>query len=135
MARYSVVFVFYYTQNVKIDFLKFNLLPNEPIESSWDALWLGIRPSPSPPSSLRLGFLRTHVFSSRVWCSYGGRFSSFLAGVVFGRSRVSFLFLTVSLSFLSFVLTVPNPVFCQLAKFALNVEKRFVTSKLIAKSN
>ena len=43
-ARYSTVFVFYCTQNVKIDFLKFNLLPNEPIESFWDALWLGIRP-------------------------------------------------------------------------------------------
>ena len=40
MARYSVVFVFYCTQNVKIDLLKFNLLPNEPIESFWDALWL-----------------------------------------------------------------------------------------------
>ena len=23
---------------------KFNLLPKEPIESVWDALWLGIRP-------------------------------------------------------------------------------------------
>ena len=44
VARYSAVFVFYCTQNVKIDFLKFNLLPNEPIESFWDALWLGIRP-------------------------------------------------------------------------------------------
>ena len=43
-ARYSTVFVFYFRQNVKIDFLKFNLLPNEPIESFWDALWLGIRP-------------------------------------------------------------------------------------------
>ena len=43
-ARYSTVFVFYCRQNVKIDFLKFNLLPNEPIESFWDALWLGIRP-------------------------------------------------------------------------------------------
>ena len=43
-ARYSTVFEFYCTQNVKIDFLKFNLLPNEPIESFWDALWLGIRP-------------------------------------------------------------------------------------------
>ena len=38
-ARYSAVFVFYCTQSVKIDFLKFNLLPNEPIESFWDALW------------------------------------------------------------------------------------------------
>ena len=44
MARYSAVFVFYCTQNVKIDFLKLNLLPNEPIESFWDALWLGIQP-------------------------------------------------------------------------------------------
>ena len=43
-ARYSTVFVFYCRQNGKIDFLKFNLLPNEPIESFWDALWLGIRP-------------------------------------------------------------------------------------------
>ena len=43
-ARYSTVFVFYCRQNVKIDFLKFNLLPNEPIESFWDALWLVIRP-------------------------------------------------------------------------------------------
>ena len=44
-ARYSTVFVFYYCrQNVKIDFQRFNLLPNEPIESFWDALWLGIRP-------------------------------------------------------------------------------------------
>ena len=25
------------------NFLKLNLLPNEPIESFWDALWLGIR--------------------------------------------------------------------------------------------
>ena len=41
MARYSAVFVFCI---VKIDFLKFNLLPNEPIESFWDALWFGIRP-------------------------------------------------------------------------------------------
>ena len=40
-ARYSAVFVFFI---VKIDFLKLNLLPNEPIESFWDALWLGIRP-------------------------------------------------------------------------------------------
>ena len=30
--------------SIKIDFLKLNLLPNEPIESFWDALWLGIRP-------------------------------------------------------------------------------------------
>ena len=48
MARYSAVFVFYCIQNVKIDFLKFNLLPNEPIESFWDALWLGIRPFLAP---------------------------------------------------------------------------------------
>ena len=61
-ARYSAVFVFYCTQSVKIDFLKFNLLPNEPIESFWDALGLGIepflcsrpvqsRPIPSGPST------------------------------------------------------------------------------------
>ena len=78
-ARYSTVFVFYCTQNVKIDFLKFNLLPNEPIESSWDALWLGIRPSPSPPSSsLRLGFLRTNRF--------------FVQGLVFLRGSFFFVF-------------------------------------------
>ena len=39
-ARYSAVFVFCI---VKIGILKLNLLPNEPIESFWDALWLGIR--------------------------------------------------------------------------------------------
>ena len=41
MARYSAVFLFCI---VNIDLLKFNLLPNELIESFWDALWLGIRP-------------------------------------------------------------------------------------------
>ena len=30
--------------DAKIDFLKLNLLPKAPIESFWDALWLGIRP-------------------------------------------------------------------------------------------
>ena len=30
--------------DVKIDFLKLNLLPNRVIENFWDALWLGIRP-------------------------------------------------------------------------------------------
>ena len=29
--------------NYKIDTTKFNLLPNERLESFWDALWLGIR--------------------------------------------------------------------------------------------
>ena len=40
-ARYSAVFVFFI---VKINFLKLNSLPNEPIESFWDALWIGIQP-------------------------------------------------------------------------------------------
>ena len=31
-------------RDVKIDLLKFNLLPNRVIENFWDALWLGIRP-------------------------------------------------------------------------------------------
>ena len=31
-------------KSVNIDFLKLNLLLNEPIESFWDALWLGIQP-------------------------------------------------------------------------------------------
>ena len=30
-------------ENYKIDTPKFNLLPNERLESFWDALWLGIR--------------------------------------------------------------------------------------------
>ena len=30
--------------DVKIDYLKFNLLPNRVIENFWDALWLGIGP-------------------------------------------------------------------------------------------
>ena len=30
--------------DVKIDLLKFNLLPNRVIENFWDALWLGIGP-------------------------------------------------------------------------------------------
>ena len=30
-------------EKYKIDTTKFNLLPNERLESFWDALWLGIR--------------------------------------------------------------------------------------------
>ena len=44
-ARYSTLFVFYCRQNGKIDFLKLNLLPSRAVESFWDALWLGIRPT------------------------------------------------------------------------------------------
>ena len=45
VARHSAGFVFHARGNkVKIDFLKLNLLPETPIESFWDALWLGIRP-------------------------------------------------------------------------------------------
>ena len=31
-------------EKYKIDTAKFNLLPNERLESFWDALWLGIQP-------------------------------------------------------------------------------------------
>ena len=53
MARYSAVFVcksmeihgnpWKSMSDYKIDTTKFNLLPNERLESFWDALWLGIR--------------------------------------------------------------------------------------------
>ena len=50
MARYSDVFVFdsrvsYRRNDVdsKSEIAKLNLLPNERLESFWDALWLGIR--------------------------------------------------------------------------------------------
>ena len=51
MARYSDVFVFdsrgpYCRSDAdsKSEANKLNLLPNERLESFWDALWLGIRP-------------------------------------------------------------------------------------------
>ena len=50
MARYSDVFVFdsrvsYCRSDVdsESEITKLNLLPNEHLESFWDALWLGIR--------------------------------------------------------------------------------------------
>ena len=48
MARYSVVCVFYNRESwnrvgVPTGGRESNLLPKEPIESFWDALWLGIR--------------------------------------------------------------------------------------------
>ena len=49
MARYSAVFVFYNRKSegpagTPTGGRKLNLLPEEPIESFWDALWLGIEP-------------------------------------------------------------------------------------------
>ena len=52
VARYSAVFCFISEKNSSVfvfylqqtNFLKLNLLPKEPIESFWGALWLGIRP-------------------------------------------------------------------------------------------
>ena len=49
MGRYSAVFVFddrtsYSRAGTHSGGRKLNLLPEEPIESFWDALWLGIQP-------------------------------------------------------------------------------------------
>ena len=41
MALYSAAFVLYLGE---IEFLKLDLMPRDPIEEFWDALWLGIRP-------------------------------------------------------------------------------------------
>ena len=70
VARYSAFFVFKSMENhgnpwksmekYKIDTTEFNLLPNERLESFWDALWLGIRT-----------FL---CFKMSNWSHFGGNF-------------------------------------------------------------